>query len=267
MKLRIVAVALALAAGGALAQDKEKGAAPAPAAPADAQAKDREARAAALDKFILDMFSAHQGNTLCMLGNVPVPVVRGIVVDQLKASGVSEGATQQQVETAVWTAFPCPFSPLRAELLRATAKDIEGVWLFPHDSQPYRFGPKSPAQPSDPAKAIACEVVGYFPGGELRTGVVVGAKSKCPFRKAADVNPARKAPRVASWAMVADGRVRVTRTDNKDYIEEWDVYLVTKAFQALNMEIKAGDLVSFQRRSANNDVNAATEFRHLQRLK
>lgn len=259
MKNRFTAcvLALALAAGAASAQDKEKEA---------AEAKLKEA-AAQLDKFILDMFNAHQGNTLCMLGNAPVPVVRGLVVEQLKAAGVTGSATQQQVETAVWTAFPCPFSPLRAELLRATAKDIEGAWLFPYDSQPYRYGPKSPAQPTDPAKAIACEAVAYFPGGELRTGVVMGAKSKCPFRKAADLNPARKAPRVASWAMVADGRVRVTRADNKDYVEEWDIYLVTKGFQALNMEIKAGDLVSFQRRSANNDVNAATEFRHLQRLK
>lgn len=262
MKLHIVAVAFALAAGGAFAQDKDK-----EAAPTDAQAKDREARAAQLDKLVLDMFNTHQGNTLCMLGNVPVPVVRGMVVDQLKASGVTGNATQLQVETAIWTAFPCPFSPLRPELLRATAKDIEGAWLFPLESQPYRYGPKSPSQPTDPAKAIACEAVGYFPGGELRTGVVMGAKSKCPFRKAADLNPARKAPRVASWTMVADGRVRVTRSDNKDYIEEWDIYLVTKSFQALNMEIKAGDLVSFQRRTADNDVNASTEFRHLQRLK
>ena len=96
---------------------------------------------------------------------------------------------------------------------------------------------------------------------------MLGAKRACPFRKAADLNPARKAPRVASWAMAADGRLRVTRSDIKDYVEEWDVYVVTKAFQALNMEIKAGDLVAYLRRDKDNDVNAATEFRHLQRLK
>ena len=259
MKLRLFAIALALAlgAGAAPAQDKEK----------DAQTKEKEAAAAQLDKFILDLFNAHQGKTLCMLGNVPVPVVRSLVVDQLKASGVSGTATQEQVENAVWTRFPCPFSPYRAELLPATAKDVEGVWLFPYDSQPYRYGPKSPMQPTDPAKAIACEVVGYFPAGELRTGAVLGAKRACPFCKAADINPARKAPRVASWAMAADGRLKVTRSDLKDYIEEWDVYVVTKGFQALNMEIKVGDLIAFLRREKDNDVNASTEFRHLQRLK
>ena len=56
----------------------------------------------------------------------------------LKASGAAETVTQQQVETAIWTRFPCPFSPYRAEVLPATAKHVEGVWLFPFDSQPYR---------------------------------------------------------------------------------------------------------------------------------
>ena len=257
MNLRRLAFAFVIAflAGGAPAQDKE------------AQDKEKQAQVAQMDSFIADMFSAHQGKTLCMLGNVPVPVVRTMIFDVLKSLDVSGTATQPQVETAVWTTFPCPFSPLRAEVLPATAKDIEGAWLFPHDSQPYRFGPRSPQQPSDPAKAIACEAVGYFPGGELRTGAVLGAKTTCPFRKAADLNPARKAPRVAGWAMVSDGRIRVTRSDNKDYIEEWDVYVVTRSFQALNMEIKAGDLIAYLRRDKDNDVNAATEFRHLQRLK
>ena len=261
MKTRFIATlfALALAAGAASAQDKDQ--------EKDAQTKEREAAAAQLDKFIVDLFNVHQGNTLCMLGNVPVPVVRSMVLEQLKTSGVTGSATPLQVETAIWTRFPCPFSPYRPELLRATAKDTEGAWLFPHDSQPYRYGPKSPQQPTDPAKAIACEAVGFFPNGELRTGAVLGAKRACPFRKAADLNPARKAPRVASWAMVSDGRIRITRSDLKDYVEEWDVYLATKTFHALNMEIMAGDLVMFQRRGQGNEVNAATEFRHLQRLK
>lgn len=257
IRLCAFALALALAAGGALAQDKEK----------ETQVKEKEAQAAQMDKFILEMFNAHQGITLCMLGNVPVAVVRSMVVEQLKASGAAETVTQQQVETAIWTHFPCPFSPYRAEVLPATAKNLEGVWLFPYDSQPYRYGSKSPQQPSDPDKAIACEIVGYLPNGELRTGVVLGAKTPCPFRKAADLNPARKSPRVASWTMTSEGRLKVTRSDIRDYVEEWDVYAVTRAFQALNMEIKVGDLIAYLRRDKDNDVNAATEFRHLQRLK
>ena len=129
MKIRIAALLFALAVGTASAQDKGK--------EKDAQTKEKEAAAAQMDKFILDMFNAHQGKTLCMLGNVPVPVVRSLVVDQLKASGIAGTATQQQVENAVWTRFPCPFSPYRAELLPATAKDVEGVWLCPGMSRPF----------------------------------------------------------------------------------------------------------------------------------
>lgn len=255
------ALALALAAGAAAAQDKEN-------KEKDAQeGKEKQAQLAQIDKFIADMFAAHQGKTLCMLGNVPVATARTMVFDVLKSLGVSGSATQAQMEEAVWTTFPCPFSPLRAELLPATAKDVEGVWLFPYDSQPYRYGPKSPLQPSDPAKAISCEIVGYFPGGELRTGTVLGAKRACPFSKAADLNPARKAPKLATWKMEANGRLKVTRSDKKDYVEEWDMYVVTKSFQALNMDIKAGDVVGYLRRDKDNDVNAATEFRHLRRLK
>jgi hypothetical protein len=192
-----------------------------------------------------------------------------MVIEQLKASGVRVGqtATQAQLETAIWTLFPCPFSPYRAELVPATAKDVEGVWLFPHDSQPYRYGPKSPQQPTRPDQAVACEAVGYYPKGELRTGMVMGANTRCPFRRAADLSAARKRPRVFSWEMVSDGRLKVTRTGVEDYVEEWDVYLATKSFAALNLEVKAGDLLAYLRRDKDNDVNAATEFRHLQRLK
>ena len=254
-----LALLVAALAGPGLAQDKGK----------EAPDKAMAAQTAQMDKFIVDMFNAHQGKTLCMLGVVPVPVVRAMVVEQLKAFGVGAGgsATQEQIEAAIWTRFPCPFSPFRAELLPATAKDVQGAWLFPYESQPYRYGPNSPRQPSDPATAIACEVVGYFPKGELRTGSVLGAKTRCPFRKAADLAPVRKRPQIVSWSMPSEGRLKVTRTDGKEQVEEWDVYLATKTFQALNMEIQAGDLIAYLRREKDNDVNAATEFRHLQRLK
>lgn len=264
MKSPIAALVLllAFAAANAPAQDPASKA----GTDADADAKDK-VLVGPMSKFILDAFRDHEGKTLCSVGNVPVSAVRDQVVAYLKATGAGESVTRDAVEKSLWTLFPCPFSPLRTELLTATAKDVEGVWLFPYDSQPYRFGPNSPLQPRTPDQALACEIVGYFPGGELRTAAVLGAKSACPFRKAADLAPARKRPRVASWSMGADGRLKVTRSDIKDHIEEWDVYTVTRSFQSLNMEIKAGDLVAFLRRDKDNDDNAATEFRHLQRLK
>jgi hypothetical protein len=220
-------------------------------------------------KFILDMFAAHNNDTLCMLGDVPVATIERLVFGQLKASGLAEGATAtpQQVQAAVWTLFPCPFSPHRAELIPASAKDVAGVWLFPHDSQPYRYGAKSLQQPATAEQAVSCEAVGFYPGGEYRTAEVPGANTPCPFHKAADMNPARKRPRVAKWAIESKGKLRVTRTDMPDYAEEWDIYLATKGFQALNLEIKAGDLVAYRRGEKGYDASASSEFRHLQRLK
>jgi hypothetical protein len=250
--MRYFVILLMLWAGVAAAQDAAKKE-PAPAAPDP------------LATLVLDMFKEHQGRTICMLGDVPLPAVRSQVVEQLKESGTGLQPTKTEAEVAVWTRFPCPFSPYRAELLPANAKDIEGVWLFPEDSQPYRFGPKSEQQPVRREDAVTCEAVGFYPGGELRTGVVLG-KRACPFRKAADLDPARKRPRVANWKLDDKGRLTVTRSDVKDHVEQWDVFVATRSFQALNMEIKAGDLVSYRRKDKNNDVNAATEFRHLQRL-
>jgi hypothetical protein len=66
--------------------------------------------------------------------------------------------------------------------------------------------------------------------------------------------------------MPREGRVRVTRTDVADHIEEWDIYSVTAPFSLANMDFKAGDLIAYLRREKGNDINAATEFRHLQRL-
>lgn len=258
MKLRnLLAILSLLGAGLAAAQAPVPE--PAPAAPAQPVKVDP------LSAHILEMFRQHAGKTLCALGDLPLPAVRALVVEQLRAAGLTESATQAQVERAVWTSLPCPFSPFRRELVAARAGDVQGAWLFPESSQPYRFGPKSEQQPARREEAITCEAVAFFPDGEYRTGTVLGRRN-CPFEKAADLDPARKRPRVASWAIGPDGRLAVTRTDVRDHVEEWDVYIATRTFNALAMEIRAGDLVAYRRKDRDNEVNAATEFRHLQKL-
>ena len=252
------AIAATLFSGAVLAQDKE------PAKPAGE-------RVSPIAKYILDMFQEHEGNTLCSVGNVPVSAFEERVLKELgKKSG--DVVPQVDLERALWTLFPCPFSPLRPELLPAGAKDLEGAWIFPYSSQPYRFGPKSPLQPKTAEDAVACELIGYYPGGEYREGLIRGASSRgeetcAKFTMASDMDAARKRPRVQNWAMPANGQLRVTRTDQKDYVEEWDVYSVTRSFQALNMEVKAGDLVAFKRREKGLNPGISIEFRHLQRLK
>ena len=54
--------------------------------------------------------------------------------------------------------------------------------------------------------------------------MIVGAKTSkaCTFKKAADLTPARKRPQVLSWSMGLNGRLKITRVDGKDYVEEWE---------------------------------------------
>jgi hypothetical protein len=219
-----------------------------------------------MSKYILDTFKVHEGKTMCAVGNVPIADMRLVVAEYFKTTGTGGSVAPADVDRALWTLFPCPFSPIRAELVPATQKNLSGVWLFPEDSQPYRFGPRSERQPVKREQAITCEAVGFFPKGEYRTAAAVGI-GPCPFKKAADFAPARKRPRALTWSMLPKGRIKVTSAETNDPLEEWDLYKAVKPFQVLNLAIAAGDLVAYHRWDKDNDVNAATEFRHLQRLK
>ena len=94
----------------------------------------------------------------------------------------------------------------------------------------------------------------------------MSGKVECPFRKASDMDVARRNPVVSTWSMLRDGRVSVARTDVQNHIEEWDIYAVTQAFEFREIKLQPGDLVAYVRRENGNEVNAATQFRHLQRL-
>jgi hypothetical protein len=240
--MRSAAVALALAAS---------------AAPAPAQD--------ALTRIIVEQFRIHEGKTLCSPPSATPETLSAAVFEQLKRSGSKQSVTGRDVAVAAWTRFPCPFSPFRPELRPATSQDIEGVWLFAEGSQKLRFPPRSDRQPPTGLADVKCDAVGYYPGGELRHAIV-GGKIECPFHKAADMDVARKNPRVSSWSMLRDGRVGVARTDVANHVEEWDLYVVVSPFEASGVQMQAGDLVAYVRRENGNEVNAATQFRHLRRL-
>src|SRR5713101_4972065 len=218
-----------------------------------------------MSKLIWNMFKAHEGKTLCLVEPITFERIRAGVVEQLKSDGAMETVTAQAVAVALWTRHPCPFSPFRSELRPASAQEIEGVWLFPESSQKYRSGPRSNKQLPTGPLPVKCDAVAYYPNGELRHAVIAGQLA-CPFRKASDMDAARANPRVSNWAMLRDSRLSVTRTDVQHHIEEWDVYVVSAPFKAYTMQFEPGDLVSYVRRENGNEVNAATQFRHLKRL-
>ena len=213
-----------------------------------------------LGNFILDLFKRHQGDTLCTEGPPELPQIRATLAEHFKASEPRPSA--KDVAIALWTRYPCPFSPYRPELRPASAKDIEGVWLFPESSQKYRFGPRSSRKPPSGSQPVRCDGVAYYPNGELRHAVMAGPL-ECPFRTAADLLHAD--PLVASWSMLRDGRVRVTRTDIDEHIES-DIFVVTEPFQVRELKLQPGELIAYVRRQNGSELNAATEFQHLRRL-
>ena len=85
--------------------------------------------------------------------------------------------------------------------------------------------------------------------------------------QAADLDAARKNPQVSTWTLLEEGRIAVTRTDVAGHVEEWDVFTVTRPFVLQEVTFAEGDLAAYIRRENGNAVGAATQFRHLQRLR
>ncbi len=174
--------------------------------------------------------------------------------------------TPNQIALAFYTQFPCPLSPYRPELKPATQKEIEGAWIYPEVTQKFRFPPQS----NDRARSVAlpnkCDGILYLPNGDLRNMQIAGSRAECNIRTASDLDFLRKNPRVASWNMLSDGRLNVTRSDVPNHIEEWDVFVVTQAFESRGTQFKQGELLAYMRKIAGNDLGIATMFWHLQKL-
>ncbi len=220
-----------------------------------------------LNLFIQKMLLMHQGKTLCPDPAISTNSIRSNIVNYLEDTYLKKNGTANAnvIATAIWTLYPCPFSPNRSDLKLATFKDIEGVWLFPESSQKLRFGPKSNQKSPTGPIPVKCDAIGYFPNGELRS-IIFAGKDECPFKKASDMDVARKNPQVSNWSLLRDGRVSVTRTDIENHIEEWDVYAVVTSFSANDVQFNKGDLLAYLRKENGNSVNASTQFRHWKRL-
>lgn len=215
--------------------------------------------------FILDMFQKQQDTTMCSAPTDSIETIRTNLISYLQFNGFSSRPTAQEAAAVLWKLYPCPFTPYRPELQPATKNDIEGVWIFPKNSQKIRFGSRlAKKNPLGPLP-ITCDGMGYYPNGELRQ-VIISGQTKCPFKKTTDMDIARKNPPVSNWSLLQDGRIGVTRTDISNHIEEWDIYKVIIPFSFDNIQFTSGDLVAYLRKENGNDVGASTQFRHLKRI-
>ena len=80
-----------------------------------------------LSSFIQKMFQSHHGTTLCSDSGASTESMRSNVVSYLENSNLLRDADPNVIATAIWTLYPCPFSPNRSELAPATSEEIVGV--------------------------------------------------------------------------------------------------------------------------------------------
>ena len=218
-----------------------------------------------LDKVVIDIFKRQEGIAVCMLkGTTTREFVRSAVEPRLAGVDLNDPGSASAMAVALYTQFPCPFSPYGIELGPATASDITGTWLFPETAQRLRFGPKSPNWMSKPGTApVRCEGVAYLADGRLLIAQVQGTWP-CPTTKSMAEYTSRQT--VERWSLVRDGRIRVERSDVPGYSEESDVFIVKGAFDFAGDHFAVGDLLTYRRREPGNTYEASTLFRHLQRL-
>lgn len=219
-----------------------------------------------LSGLLLQVVRDSNGKFSCFEKQLTLAEVRPAVQEFLRHQGVT-APTANQATLAFYTLYPCPFSPVRAELRAATQKDLEGVWLMPESSYKYRHPPQSPDWKQEPPPSMKmCDGVGFYAGEELRVMRKGGTAASCPIRKASDLDIARQMPRTSRWNMIREGRLNIRRSDVANHVEEWDMFVATADFEARGLQVKQGDLLGYMRKVPGNNWNIASMFWHLQKL-
>ena len=230
-----------------------------------AASPEQAAQAQAFGQIIVDTFQRGNGLQVCAADGVSVQTIGDTTLRYLRVTTPSGKVSNEMVQGALYTLYPCPFGPFRKELAPAKAAEVSGVWVFPNASQKFRFPPRSTAKLPTAPNPVACDAIAFYDRGELRTAVV-GGTAPCPFVKALDMDSSRQTARVMSWSFSTDGRMSVNRSDISNHVEEWDVLVVKQSFEQYGVRFAAGDLLMYLRRTAQNTANLSQEFRHLQRL-
>lgn len=218
------------------------------------------------ETLLLNLFERNNLSTLCLEKGMYAPELVQAFRPHLNRLTTEERDSVQAVTSAIYAAFPCPFSPQRPELSPARREDLVGYWLFPQETITLKFGSASPAWKQYPVNTPwKCEGISFVESGRYH---VMGMLANGPCPTAAALKSMEAFPNVQSWELIDNGKVRITRTDVPEAWEEWEIYRVTTPFtvKALGKSFDEGDLLAYQRASKNNSVNIAEQFRHLRRL-
>jgi hypothetical protein len=225
-----------------------------------AQTANQDPQGAAL----VSVFQRDNGRLVCPPGaNLGLTEMKSHFAPFAEGIPVDASGSYPLLAKAVYAAFPCPFSPKRAELAPASKEDLAGAWTMPPASVRLRFPPRSPEWQAAPGVPdIKCEGVLVEPTGEYRVMQVRG-EGACPT--AGSLAAMKQLPRVSTWEFLPNGRMRITRSDAPSHVEEWEVHVVRSPFTFASVNFAPGDLVAYLRHVPGNNLGAATAFRHLQR--
>ena len=217
------------------------------------------------DGALVSAFQRDNGKLLCTSNGGSLREMRERLNSYIKDIDATKESSYPVLAAAVYTAFPCPFSPVREELKVATKSDLIGTWIVPVLSGKFRHGPRSSAWSANPAlPPIKCEGISFCESGEYRVMQIRG-NFDCPTPE--KMQAMHTMPKVQSWEILPSNRVKISRTDVPAHIEEWDIFSVKTGFDLFGVTFAAGDLVAYLRREPGNEINAATTFRHLAPLK
>jgi hypothetical protein len=221
------------------------------------------------DEALLSAFQRDYGIVLCPYGKSgSLRDLRDVLEPHIAGFDPKDRNLYATFVKAVYTAFPCPFTPLRPELRPATKRDVTGVWLVPNASGRLRHGPKSTAWtkpaglPPIKCEGIVLHVSGVYRVAQLRAD----PKGDLPCPQLEQLKELEGTPSESSWQLVAGNRIRVTRTDIPGHFEEWEAFAVATSFTFSGIAFNVGDVVAYLRGEQGNEINASTTFRHLQRL-
>lgn len=218
------------------------------------------------DSALLSIFQRDANILVCSTATTgTLREMRELLNPFIKGINLDDKNSYKDLAIAVYTAFPCPFSPARPELRLAKKEDLVGNWLSPQTSIKLHFPPKSKAWaiPNN-MPSLKCEGVVYMENGTARV-IQIHGEPPCP--DIAALERLNSLPVVSTWAQLPNGRLKITRSDIPSHFEEWEIFVVESAFKIHGIDFANGDLVAYLRRAPGNEINASSMFRHLKRLK
>ena len=220
------------------------------------------------------MLDNHQNKTICISEPTTYSSIKRDMLHYLNQNSSPRYLSTADITSILWKIYPCPFSSNRPELRPVNEADLYGVWQMPSASQSLRF-PALLVKPEmfKMLQQIECDIYGYFADGEARNIQMgkmqdleqFGVKLKCP-QSIKDMEAFRLTPTKTHWKLNSANRIVMTRLDMPERIEEWESFIVTRAFTEQGVSFSVGDMLQYLRLENGNNVGAASQFRHLVKL-